>query len=203
MKQLFDFFPVLIFVIVYFITKDIIFATLILIAASGAQLSLDWVRRRTVEKLHLYTFLVLLVLGGLTVIFRDENFIKWKPTVINWILALVMIGGQFIGNKNIIQRMVEGLINKTPNLSINIPDSKWLPLNLTWAAFFVFLGCVNIYVAYNYSTDTWVTFKLVGMTGINMIFLIGQFLYLSRFIEETNEEVEGTPDKQPPKNNND
>ena len=96
MKQLFDFFPVLVFAGVYFFTKDIILATGVLIGASALQLSLDYARRRTVEKMHLYTFLVLLVFGGFTIFLKDPIFIKWKPSVVNWLFAAVFLGSQLV-----------------------------------------------------------------------------------------------------------
>lgn len=188
MKQLFDFFPVAIFVAVYFNTKDIILSTMFLVGASAVQLAVGLLVYKKVEKVHLYTFLVLAVMGGLTIAFKDPTFIMWKPTVINWTFALVILGSQFIGERPIVQRLIEGLLKQAPHLTIDVPHEKWKGLNLSWVIFFIFLGAVNIYVAKNYDESTWVTFKLVGMTLFNLTFFIGQFAYLSKFMTEDPED---------------
>jgi len=197
MKQFFDFFPVAIFVGVYFYSKDIILSTMFLVGASAVQLIAGLVLFKKVEKVHLYTFLVLAVMGGLTIALKDPVFIMWKPTVINWTFALVILGSQFIGEKTIVQRLIEGLLKQAPHLSVDVPSDKWKYLNLSWVIFFIFLGAVNIYVAKNYEESTWVTFKLIGMTLFNLVFFIGQFAYLSRYMaedpESTSEPAE-TPD---------
>lgn len=186
MKQLFDLFPLAIFAGVFFLTKDMIQATAALIVASAIQLIVDYARRRTVQKTHLYTFLILLVFGGLTIFLRDETFIKWKPTVVYWIFSLVFLGSQFIGKKLMVQRMVEGMLSQAPHLSLTMPDSKWMPLNACWVLFFVGLGFINLFVAFSFSEEVWVTFKLVGLTVIMLVFLIAQFVYLSRFMVEVD-----------------
>jgi len=195
MKQLFDFFPIAIFVGVYFNTEDIILATMFLVAGSAIQLILGLLIFKKVEKTHLYTFLVLLVMGGLTIAFKDPIFIMWKPTVINWTFSLVILGSQFIGKRTIVQRLIEGLLKQAPHLSLEVPQDKWKLLNLSWVIFFIFLGAVNIYVAKNYEESTWVTFKLIGMTLFNLIFFVGQFAYLSKFMQE-DPEISDTTDTQ-------
>jgi len=140
MKQLFDFFPIAIFVGVYFNTKDIILSTMFLVGASAVQLVLGLLIFKKVEKMHLYTFLVLAVMGGLTIAFKDPTFIMWKPTVVNWTFAALIIGSQFIGERTIVQRLVEGLLTQAPHLSLDVPSNKWKPLNLSWACFFCLFG---------------------------------------------------------------
>ncbi len=194
MKQLFDFFPVLVFAGVYFFTKDMILATGVLIGASAIQLAFDYARRRQVEKVHLYTFLILLVFGGFTIFLNDPVYIKWKPTVVNWLFALVFLGSQLLGKETLLEKMINGLLKQAPHLEIDLPRSHWPWLNLTWVMFFIMLGLLNLYVAFNYDEDTWVTFKLIGLTLLNLGFFILQFVHLSRYMTEVNSE-----DKEPTK----
>lgn len=188
MKQLFDFFPVLVFAGVYFFTKDMILATGVLIGASAIQLAFDYARRRTVEKMHFYTFLVLLVFGGFTIMLNDPLYIKWKPTVVNWLFAIVLLGSQVLGKETLIEKIITGLLKQAPHLEIDLPRNHWPWLNLCWVMFFIMVGLLNIYVAFNYDEDTWVTFKLVGLTLLNLGFFILQFIHLSRYMREVNSE---------------
>lgn len=194
MKQFFDFFPVLVFVVAYFVTRDMILATKILIAASALQIAGYWLLKRSVEKMHLATFAILIVMGGLTVALQDKSFIMWKPTIVNWLFALVFLGSQFFGKRNLVRTLVEALIKQNTHLRIDIPESRWLPINISWITFFILLGCANLFVAYNFDEETWVTYKLVGQTILNLGFLIVQFIYLSRFIHE--EHSENKPEAQ-------
>lgn len=194
MKQFFDFFPVLVFVVAYFVTRDMILATKILIAASALQIAGYWLLKRSVEKMHLATFAILIVMGGLTIALQDKAFIMWKPTIVNWLFALVFLGSQFFGKRNLVRTLVEALIKQNTHLRIDIPESRWLPINISWITFFILLGCANLFVAYNFEEETWVTYKLVGQTILNLGFLIVQFIYLSRFIHE--EHSENKPEAQ-------
>lgn len=193
MKQFFDFFPVVIFAVVYFSTKDLILATKVLIGASAVQIAGLWLLKRKVEKLHLGTFAAIVLLGGLTIALDDALFIMWRPTIVNWTFALAFLGSQFIGKRNLVRIMVEGFLKQSPHLRLSIPDSKWLPLNITWVLFFIFLGCVNLFVVYNFDEPTWVTYKMVGQTLINMAFMITQFIYLSRYISEVSPDSNSNP----------
>lgn len=184
MKQFIDFFPVLIFAIVYFSTKDMILATKLLIGASALQIAVFWLWKRKVEKVHLWTFAILLVMGGLTIFLNDKAFIMWRPTIVNWVFATVFLGSQFIGKRNLVQVMVEGFMKQAPHLRLSFPPEKWLPLNISWVIFFMLLGGLNLFVVYHFDEETWVTYKMVGQTIINMAFMITQFVYLSRYISE-------------------
>ncbi len=188
MKQFFDFFPVLAFVVAYFVTRDMILATKILMGASALQIAGFWLLKRRVEKMHLATFVILVVMGGLTIALQNKAFIMWKPTIVNWLFALVFLGSQFFGKRNLVRTLVEGLIKQNTHLRIEIPESKWLPINISWITFFIVLGCINLVVAYHFDEETWVTYKLVGQTILNIGFLVVQFIYLSRFIHEVHSE---------------
>jgi intracellular septation protein len=174
MKLLFDFLPILLFFIAYKL-YDFYVATAVIIIASTLQVGWIWFRHHRVENMHLVTLVLVIVLGGATLLLHDEVFMKWKPTVVNWLFALAFLGSQFIGNKNILQRMLESQITlDTPNI--------WLRLNLMWISFFILMGVINLYVAFNFSTDTWVNFKLFGMMGLTVIFIIAQSIYLAQHI---------------------
>ncbi len=109
MKFLFDFFPILLFFIAYKM-YDIYVATAVAIVAAALQTLLFWVKHRRFEKMHLITFGLLAVFGGLTLILKDPVFIKWKPTVINWLFATVFLGSHWFGAKPLVQRMMEHAI---------------------------------------------------------------------------------------------
>ena len=179
MKFLFDFFPILLFFITFKI-YGIYAATAIAIAASFIQVGWFWLQHRRVEKMHLITLVLMVVFGGATLILQDETFIKWKPSVLNWLFGVVFIGSQFIGEKPIIRRMMEA--------TIELPDAIWSRLSTAWAIFFITLGFINIYVAYNYDTETWVNFKLFGLLGLTFLFIIGQALFLGKYIKEPKEQ---------------
>ncbi len=180
-KLAFDFFPVILFFAVYKLHEDqtqgIITATAVAIAGSIAQVLYGHIKHGKVETMHWVLMAMVIVLGGLTIIFRDETFIKWKPSVVNWLFAAVFLGSQFFGNKNLSRRMLEK--------AIPVADAVWLWVNWSWIIFFIAIGALNLYVAYSYDLDTWVNFKLFGMLGLTFVFVIGQTLVLMRFMEQT------------------
>ncbi|MBA53266.1 MAG: septation protein A [Pseudomonadales bacterium] len=194
MKQFFDFFPVALFVVAYYMSKDMILSTKVLLAASVVQIAVFWLWKRTVEKMHLGTFIVVLVMGSLTIFLDDPIFIIWKPSIVNWSVATVLLVSVLI-KKNLVRKAVEGFLKQTPHLCLNMPDTKWTPIGLIWVLYFIALGCINLFVYFTYGEDFWVTFKLVGFTIINVAFFIGQFVYLSRYITEiksdNNQESQG------------
>ncbi|MCX2522719.1 septation protein A [Larsenimonas rhizosphaerae] len=176
MKMLIDFFPIAIFFLVYQLTKDIVLATAVLIPATIAQVLFTWWRFRKIEKVHLVTLALVVVLGGATVIFQNGDFIKWKPTIVNWLFGVAFLLSPLIGGKPLIQRMME------KNLSL--PAPVWMRLNLAWVAFFMVLGAVNIFVFKTYSEETWVDFKLFGMMGLTILFILIQGVYLARHMKD-------------------
>ena len=180
MKLLFDFFPVLLFFLAYKLF-GIYIATTVAIAASFIQVGYYWYKHRRVETMHLVTLVLLVVFGGATIILQDEAFIKLKLTIINWLFAAAFLGSQFIGKQPIIQRMMS-------SANIELPDKVWLNVNIIWVIFFFSLGAINLYVMYNYDTDTWVNFKLFGVYALLVPVLIIQAIYISRHIETDTEE---------------
>jgi intracellular septation protein len=203
-KFLFDFFPVLLFFVVFKLypsfaeaettvcllglcipggSKGAIYAaTLTAIAASFLQLAIYWRQHHRLENMHLITLGLLVVLGGATLVFQDDTFIKWKPTAVNWLFALVFLGSHFIGGKPLIRRMMEK--------AVTLKEEKvWTWLNMSWVVFFIAMGVLNLYVAFTFSTDFWVNFKLFGLMGLTVLFVIGQAFFLTRYIEEPETET--------------
>jgi intracellular septation protein len=179
MKLLFDFFPILLFFIAYK-AADIYVATLAAIAGSAIQVGFTWFKNRKVETMHLVSLVLIVVFGGATWILRDPLFIKWKPTVLNWLFGIVFLGSQIFGARTVIERMLGG--------QLELPEPVWRRLNLAWAMFFIVIGGVNLYVAYNFEEQVWVNFKLFGMLGLTFLFVILQSFYLSRYLPEPKPE---------------
>lgn len=183
MKFLYDFFPVLLFFVTFKFYDDpqqgVLAATAVAIIASIVQVAGYWMKNRRVEKMHLITLVLIVGLGGATLLLKDPVFIKWKPTAVNWAFALVFFGSQFIGHKPIIKRMMDH--------AIQLPEPIWTRLNLGWVSFFIVLGLANLYVAFNYDLNTWVNFKTYGLLGFTALFVILQAVYVSRHIIEPND----------------
>jgi intracellular septation protein len=181
MKQFLDFVPLIVFFAVYQYTGDMITATVVLIVVTTVQVAFMWLRYRKVEKVHLITLAAVLVFGGLTVYLRDDTFIMWKPTIVNWILAATLLGGHLLAGKNLIRKMLES--------SMKLPEAIWTRLNIAWAVFFAFTGLLNLYIAFNFSQETWVNFKVFGLLALTLGFAVIQILILSRHLkdEETTE----------------
>lgn len=175
MKFLFDFFPIALFFIA-FKMGDIYLATVTAIVASVVQVI--WSRYKTgrFEKLPLITLGTIVILGGATLFFRNELFIKWKPTALYWLLALALLISQFIGKKPLMQRLLEQ--------NIELPTKIWHQLNLSWALFFTTMGIANLYVVYHFDTNTWVNFKLFGTMGLTLVFILIQGLYMTKYFKQ-------------------
>ncbi|MFT3742399.1 MAG: septation protein A [Gammaproteobacteria bacterium] len=177
MKLLFDFFPILLFFIA-FKFFGIYVATATTMVGALLQVGIYWLKHRRFESLHVITFITIVLLGGTTLIFHNDLFIKWKPTVLYWIFALVFGISRFIGQKPLIQRMLDS--------QLSLPLKAWQQLNFSWVLFFAIMGAANIYVLYHFSTNAWVNFKLFGTLGFTIVFLVGQGIYMSRFMEIKN-----------------
>ncbi len=149
-------------------------ATGVAIAATIVQVAVVWLRTHKFETMHLVTLAIIIVFGGATLLFQDETFIKWKPTVINWIFGLAFLCSQFFTKKPIVERMMGG--------ALNLPSLIWRRLDLMWGLFFCVLGGANLFVIYRFDTNTWVNFKLFGMFGLMLLFILLQAFYLSRYV---------------------
>ncbi len=186
MKLLFDFMPIAIFFGVYKYTGDMIIATAVLIPATIIQMLITWLRTHKIEKMQLVTLGLVVVLGGATVLLQDKTFIMWKPTVVNWLFAVAFLGSQFIGAKPLVQRMMES--------AIELPAPIWNRLNQAWVLFFLVMGGLNLFVAFTMSEETWVNFKLFGMLGLTLVFIILQGVYLSKHLPKQNKDDDSATD---------
>lgn len=174
MKFLVDFFPILLFFLAYQ-AWDIYVATGVAIAASLLQVGWQWLRHGKVDRMQWITLALLIVFGGLTLLLRDPLFIKWKPTVVNWLFAVAFLVSAYVGEKSLLERMMGG--------AVTLPAQAWRRLNWAWIGFFVALGALNLYVAFSYPEDIWVKFKLFGLLGLTLLFVFAQAPYLAKHME--------------------
>jgi intracellular septation protein len=175
MKFLFDLLPVLLF-FVAFKLADIYVATAVAIATTFVQVAWLKLRGKKVEGMLWASLGIIVVFGGATLALQDETFIKWKPTVLYWLLGGVIAGAAVLFRRNLIRMMLSH--------QVQLPDPVWQRLNWSWVGFFAFMGALNLYVAYNFSTDLWVNFKLFGGMGLMLVFVVAQALFLARHVED-------------------
>lgn len=162
------------------ITADqapILLATVVMIVVSVAQIGYLLSRGKRVDPMLWVSLLIIGVFGGATIYFHNENFIKWKPTVLYWCFGAALFGGQIFMRKNLIRTMMEQ--------QIKLPDVIWQRLNLAWSVFFLAMGFLNLYVAFTFPTATWVNFKLFGGMGLMFAFIIAQSLFLSKYMKDS------------------
>lgn len=179
MKFLFDLFPVILFFAAFKI-YDIYVATAVAIAATIIQIGWVKLRHGKVDNMLIASGIIIVVFGGATLLLHDETFIKWKPTVLYWLFGLGLAVASIGFKKNLIRSMMEK--------QISMPDPIWSKLNNAWASFFILLGFLNIYIAYNFTTETWVNFKLFGTMILMFAFIIGQSLMISKYITTEDSE---------------
>lgn len=200
MKLLFDLFPVILFFAAFKYAEKqpqlaadwvgallgtagislqqapILLATVVVIAATMVQIAWVHFRHGKVDKMLWISLLLVVVFGGLTLIFQNETFIKWKPTILYWVFAASMLFTGLVMKKNAIRAML--------GEQLSLPDAVWDRLNLAWIGFFALMGVLNLAVAFNFSTDIWVNFKLFGGMGLMLLFILAQGLLLSKYVEE-------------------
>jgi intracellular septation protein len=183
MKLLLDFFPIVLFFVAYKLW-GIYAATGVAIVATIAQIG--WLRYSTgkVEPMQWLSLGIIVVFGGATILAHDESFIKWKPTVLYWLMGGALAVGLVFFRKNLLKSLM--------GAQLQLPDAAWRAMNWSWVAFFAAMGVLNLWVAFNYDTDTWVNFKLFGGLGLMAVFVIGQALFLGRYVKDAKEA--GAPD---------
>jgi intracellular septation protein len=193
MKALFDFFPLILF-FAAFKLYDIYVATAIAIVATFLQVGYVWIKYRRFEPTHIITLVVISFFGGLTLFFHNDAFIMWKPSVVNWIFALIVIGSVLLKRS-----VIKLLMGK----QIELPDPVWTRLSIAWALFFLAMGFLNMYVAFYYQPDlpdevrreTWVNFKVFWMLGLTLLFSVVQMLFIARYIDPESLEKTDKPEK--------
>jgi len=175
MKFLFDIFPVILFFIAFKV-YDIYVATAVAMAATFLQIGWAWLRHRKVDTMLWISLAVIVVFGGATLLLQDETFIKWKPTVLYWLFSAVLAVAALAFRKNLIRAMME--------TQVTLPEVVWGKLLASWIAFFALMGALNLIVAFNFSTDAWVNFKLFGGIGLMLVFIVLQGLMLARHMDD-------------------
>ncbi|HEX2955577.1 MAG TPA: septation protein A [Chitinispirillaceae bacterium] len=176
MKLLFDFFPVLLFFAVFKL-KGIFAATMAAIIASVFQIGWMLFKRKKVEPMMWLSLAIIVLFGGATLLFKNEDFIKLKPSILYWLFSIGLLGGQFIFKKN----GIKSLLGK----QMELPEKTWAGLNASWGIFFACVGGINLYVANYFSTDTWVNFKLFGIMGLLLAFSLAQGVVISMKMNKT------------------
>ncbi len=179
MKFLFDLFPIILF-FVAFKFAGIYVATATAIAATFAQIGWLKLRRRKVDTMMWVSLAIIVVFGGATLVLHDETFIKWKPTVLYWLFGAALALARLLWRKNLIRTML--------GEQVTLPETAWRQLNWSWIGFFAFMGAANLYVAFNFSTDAWVNFKLFGGMGLMLLFVVLQAVFLARHMQEKEQQ---------------
>ncbi len=200
MKLLFDLFPVILFFATFKYSEKnpelaanwvatligsaavdvkqapILLATVVVIAATVAQIAWVHFRHGKVDKMLWVSLVLVAVFGGLTLFFQNEAFIKWKPTLLYWVFSVSMAFSAYVLKKNPIKAML--------GEQMTLPEPVWGNVNLAWIGFFLIMGILNLVIAFNFSTDTWVNFKLFGGMGLMLVFVLAQGMLLSKYLEE-------------------
>lgn len=172
MKFLVDLAPIILFFVAYQ-QRDMYYATGVVMIACAIQ-TVGWrLFSGEFDRNHVLAVALVLPFGGLTLILRDPTFIKWNGTIELWLLAIGLIGSQFIGDRPLIERMLGAG-------GLDLPDEMWRKLNAIWAAFFIASGALNLYVAYGYDEETWVNFRMFGLTGLSIGFVVLNFVWIMR-----------------------
>lgn len=191
MKQIAEFIPIALFFIVYQLNGQsvslagwhyqfdgIYTATAVLMVATVLQVLITVLVTRTLEKRLLWLLLAVLVFGGATLLFHNQLFIQWKPTIFNWVLALVFGASQFVGDKNLMER--------TLGSQIRLPKPLWTRLNILWVANFLIVGGLNLVVAYAFSEQTWVSYKLYSSIGFTLLLTIITAVMIGPHLKEAD-----------------
>lgn len=180
-KFLFDLFPLILFFAAFKLTESMYVATAVAIAASFAQLVWLKITRKTIETTHWINLAVIVIFGGATLIFQDDAFIKWKPTVLYWIFAGILMCGRVFFKRNLLQKVMGS--------KIELPPAIWDKMTYSWSLFFLASGALNLYVAFSgqYTETQWVNFKVFGLMILLLVFVIAQSIWLSRYIKDSSE----------------
>lgn len=175
MKQLLDFLPLVVFFVFYKL-YDIFVASGALVVATALALVASWLLYRRLEKMTIVTFVLVAVFGTLTLVFHNDEFIKWKVTVIYTLFSAALLYSQFWMKQTLIQSML--------GKELTLPQAAWRRLNVAWAIFFLACGLANIYVAFWLPQDFWVNFKVFGLTGLTLLFTLLSGVYIYRLMPQ-------------------
>ena len=166
---------------------SILLAVAVAIIAFTIQIAYLLAARKKVSLVQWLSFAILVVFGGASIYFHSDNFIKWKVTVLYWLFAIALIVGVLAFKKNLIRALME------PG-GIELPEFVWTRMNQAWIIFFVLVGVLNLFVAFNFSRTTWVTFKAFGLTALTLVFALAQGLLISRYLDRVDAEAKPAGD---------
>ena len=170
MQHLIESVPVVIFAIVYFYTREIFFATIVLMICLFVSLIIEYSLKKSVSKKAVVVFVLTIIFGGSALLFQNKQFLFWRPTVINWVFSIVLLSLEFLFDKNLIKILFQKYIS--------LPNNSWKILVIGWSLGFFILGLLNIIVAYNFSMDFWVTYKLIGSFLVTLVYFFVTIIYL-------------------------
>jgi intracellular septation protein len=190
MKQFLDFLPIVVFFVAYYASgRDLLLATAILIGAQTLQMGVLYALHRRLDRQMKIQFWAVLVLGGLTLAFRDGAFIQWKPTLVNWLFACAVAGSQFLGDRNLLERLL--------GEQLELPPAAWRHLAWGWSFGFFLAGALNLLVAWNFSEEFWVNYKLFGGFGLTFLYVLVTVVYLVRAGHVRDDEDPAPQDGRP------
>jgi intracellular septation protein len=203
MKLLFDFLPIILFFVTFNMAKGqadaaarlatdhlgfvvqggvvaakdapILLATVVVIAATLAQVAWVKLRGRKVDTMLWVSLALVTLFGGATIWFNNDTFIKWKPTVLYWVMGSAFLLAPLLTGRNLLRTLL--------GEQLDLPDRVWQRLSAVWVAFFAGMGLLNLWVAYRFTTEVWVNFKLFGGLGLTFLFMLAQGIYMSRYIK--------------------
>jgi len=202
MKFFLDFFPIAVFVGVYMLSKEaqpMYPAVIALMIATLIQNVGTRLLTGKFEKLHLWTLLITVIFGSMTLIFRQPAFIFWKASILVWVTAIVFLYRQHILGKILLQEMFEKGIEQ----GIDAPKKLWRQLNHLWALAYFLFGFLNIYVAYHYPEAFWVKFKLIGLMGLNLVLLFYIIFKLYPYFPQEDDQQDANVEQDPQLNQDD
>lgn len=178
MQLLLDYLPILAFFGAYVATKDIYLAIVVIMVVAPVVLAVQWYMTRKLNRMTAISTGLVVAFGGITLLLDDPVYFYWKPTVFYWVFALVCLASHFVGEKTIVQRMLQAA-SKTSDTTLELAPRHWRTLNLMWVGYAIVSGALNIYVAYTFSQAIWVNFKLFGLLGLTVLFLVIQSVWIA------------------------
>jgi intracellular septation protein len=187
MQLLIDFLPIVLFFAAYSLSKDFFIALVVIMIAAPLALGTQWMMTRKFNKISAGSTALVVILGGGALLLDNKMIFLWKPTAFYWMAAVAFLLSQYIGERPIIRRIMESA-SKDAESPIQLEARLWARLNLAWVIFFVIGGALNIYVAYNYPEATWVNFKLFGLLGLTLVFVVAQSFWLAQHLKDTPSE---------------
>lgn len=179
MKFLLDLLPVVVLFGVFKTTGDMFNATAAAMVASIVQILIYKLKKMPIKPIHWFGLASIVVLGGISIYLHDIIYLKWKFTIVEWVLATAVLLGQYVFKKNMLQALIGS--------ELSLPDVAWRKLALSYAAFFTFMGTLNLYIAYNFNDNVWLNFKMYGTMGLMLVFFVWQSTWLGKYLVDGDE----------------